>query len=277
MFAIGAMLNNLEPDRLQAWRVAKELGFGVVHASALPEDWLPSTPELAQYIATAQASGLTVHSMFVGFAGQSYADPATAAATVGLAVTSWRAHRLQVALRYPPVAEQLGAPCLATHLGRLPAHATADYADLVAVTQTLADACAARHQRLHFETGQEPAADLVRFLVDLERNNVGVNFDPANFVLYGSDEPLSAVELLGPWVGGVHCKDALAPVVAGQLGADVPLGQGVVPWPPLVRRLLDFDYRGPWIIERERGPQVRNDFLTARVYLEQLFGRAFAR
>ena len=72
-FDVGVMLNNLECDRIKAFRVAAELGFRVVHTSALPERWLTG-PERAEYVTAARASGLTIHTMFVGFDGQSYAD-----------------------------------------------------------------------------------------------------------------------------------------------------------------------------------------------------------
>jgi sugar phosphate isomerase/epimerase len=51
----------------------------------------------------------------------------------------------------------------------------------------------------------------------------------------------------------------------------VPLAQGVVDYPRLVQRLLAFGYRGPWIIEREHGPKVGDDFLHGRAYLERVF------
>jgi len=50
----------------------------------------------------------------------------------------------------------------------------------------------------------------------------------------------------------------------------VPLGQGQVDWPAILRRLHALNYRGPLIIERERGPSVVADILAARTYLEQL-------
>jgi L-ribulose-5-phosphate 3-epimerase len=283
MFEIGAMLNNLERDRIKAWTVAKALGFRVVHTNALPESWLPASqgqsreavlpnsPELALYVNAARASGISIHSMFIGFDGQSYADPASAAGTVGLAISSLRAHRLGVALAYAELAHQLGVCSLSTHLGHLPPTSEPDYSDLLTVVRDLADACAARGQTLHLETGQEPAAILLRFLIDVGRANVGVNFDPANFVLYGSDEPLKAVEILGPWVRGVHCKGALPPAAPGKLGTEVPLAQGVVDFPRLLQRLVAFGYRGPWIIEREHGHNVCADFLHGRAYLEGLF------
>jgi sugar phosphate isomerase/epimerase len=274
MCEIGAMLNNLERDRIRAWAVAAAMGFRVVHTSALPEAWLSAnSPERVLYVQTARASGLTIDSMFIGFDGQSYADPASAARTVGLAVPTLRKHRLGVALACTEVAQQLDARSLATHLGHLPKTATADYADLLNTIHGLADACAARGKTLHFETGQEPAAILLRFLSDVGRPNVGVNFDPANFVLYATDDPLRAVEILGPWVRGVHCKDALPATEPDTLGTDVPLGQGVVAFPRLLERLWAFGYRGPWIIEREHGPNVAADFEQGRTYLKELLRR----
>jgi sugar phosphate isomerase/epimerase len=283
MFEIGAMLNNLERDRIKAWTVAASLGFRVVHTNALPESWLPvsrghsseavtpNSPELALYVNAARASPLSIHSMFIGFDGQSYADRASAGRTVGLAVSTLRAHRLGVALAYIELAQQLGACSLSTHLGLLPPTSEPDYADLLTTVRDLADACAVAGQTLHLETGQEPAAILLRFLIDVGRANLGVNFDPANFVLYGSDEPLQAVEILGAWVRGVHCKDALPPATDGKLGTEVPLAHGVVDYPRLLQRLVALGYRGPWIIEREHGPTVCDDFLHGRAYLEGVF------
>ena len=40
-------------------------------------------------------------------------------------------------------------------------------------------------------------------------DNQGVNFDLANLILYGKANPLDAIELLGPYVQGIHAKDGL--------------------------------------------------------------------
>src|SRR5712692_5391748 len=96
---IGVMVNNLERDRLKALRVAAELGFRHVHTSGLPEKWLTG-PERAEYIASARASGVEIGTMFIGFDGQSYADRASIARTVGLANPATREQRCQTALAY---------------------------------------------------------------------------------------------------------------------------------------------------------------------------------
>src|SRR5207249_10540834 len=104
MFEIGVMLNNLEPDRHRAWAVAQRLGFRVVHTNSLPEAWLLDKGlPLDTSLTLARASGQTVHTMLVGIDVQSFADPGSAARTVGLGVPALRAHRQQLPLSYCPL------------------------------------------------------------------------------------------------------------------------------------------------------------------------------
>lgn len=266
---IGVMVNNLEPDRLHAFGVAASLGFKVVHTSALPESWLTG-PEREQYIAAARESGVTIASMFVGFDGQSYTDIPAIRRTVGLVIPALRDHRVLVAKQYITLAEELGAPSLSLHLGYLPSSDNAEYPALLAAVRSMADCCAEHGLALHFETGQDSADTLRRFTEDVDRPNLGVNFDAANFVLYGTDEPRHAMEILAAYVGGVHCKDAIRSGQAEVLGTEVPLGQGQVDWGRLCRDLEANDYRGPFVIEREAGGDAVGDILAAREWLSSV-------
>jgi L-ribulose-5-phosphate 3-epimerase len=271
---IGVMVNNLERDRLKAFRVAAERGFQHIHTSGLPEKWLCG-PERDEYIASARASGVTIDTMFVAFDGQSYADFETIANTVGLANPATREHRCEVALKYIDLAVALGAPSLAAHLGFIPENRNQpNYTRLVAVLRTLLDRCEQQGLTFHLETGQESAAALVQFLHDVDRPNLGVNFDPGNFILYGTDEPLSALDQLAPWVRGVHCKDGFRPEHPGRLGREVPIGQGAVGFPAFVRKLLASGYHGTLVIEREHGPSVVQDIEAARLFLRTLLRQA---
>jgi sugar phosphate isomerase/epimerase len=267
-YEIGVMVNNLERDQLKAFAAAARHGFRQVHTSAIPEAWLTG-PERTAYVQAARSSGVVITTMFVGFDGQSYADRAAVARTVGLVIPELREHRCQVARRYGDLARELGVGSLAMHLGFLPEDpGHPDYRALVEALHSLLDDFASRGQRLHLETGQESAKALLRLIHEADRPNLGVNFDPGNFVLYGTDEPLAALERLAHHVRGVHCKDGIRPRQPGELGAEVPIGQGEVPFPKLIRRLSDIGYRGPLVIEREQGPRVVEDILAARAYLE---------
>jgi len=113
---------------------------------------------------------------------------------------------------------------------------------------------------------------LRRFIEAVERNNVQVNFDPANFVLYGSDDPLHALNVLGDLIRGFHCKDGLSPKEEGKLGREVPLGKGKVDFPRLLAKLNALGYSEPLTIEREfvDEEQQERDVARARDYLRQL-------
>ncbi len=264
------MVNNLERDRLRAFAAAARLGFRVVHTSALPEPWLTG-PERQHYLAAARHSGVTVAAMFVGFDGQSYADRGSIARTVGLVIPGLREHRGRIALLYSDLARELGVTALAMHLGFLPEDAaSADYQSLVESLRRILDYCGRSGLALHLETGQESAEALLRLIHAVDRPNLGVNFDPANFLLYDTDDPLAALERLGPHVRGVHCKDGHRPRQPGELGREVPISQGEVPFPEMLRTLRRIGYAGPLIIEREHGPNVAEDMLAARDYLERL-------
>ena len=95
-------------------------------------------------------------------------------------------------------ARLLGVDGVGLHLGFVP-HDAADplYGQVLAVTRDLCDHCRAQGQRVHLETGQESADTLARFLAAVERDNLFVNFDPANMILYGSGDPIDALRKVG--------------------------------------------------------------------------------
>ena len=113
----------------------------------------------------------------------------------------------------------------------------------------------------------------MRAIRDIGLDNVGVNFDVANLILYGKANPADAVDVLGPYVQGVHAKDGLYPVDPKKLGAEVAICQGKVDFPVIIDKLKKIGYRNPLTIEREiRGEKQTADILAAKAYLEKLIG-----
>ena len=109
---------------------------------------------------------------------------------------------------------------------------------------------------------QEKADVLLRFFNDVGRDNLAINFDPANLILYGTDEPIPALRAVGRYVKSVHCKDAKRKpdVGGGWAGVEVALGQGDVNMELFLRTLKEIGYFGPLTIEREiSGDQQKKD------------------
>jgi len=272
MNPIGVMLNSLDHDRLRAFEVARELGFQWVHTGALPESWLRG-PERERYVAAARQSGLRIDSMFIGFDGQSYANIPAIKRTVGLVIPEQREHRCKVAMEYCPLAAELGARSVSAHLGFIPSRMGREYHAVVDVVGDIADGAGRHGLSFRLETGQDAGAVLARLMTDVSRPNLAVNFDPANFIMYGSDDPNLAFEILGPQLAGFHCKDAVGSGQPGALGKEVPLGEGEVDLPGLLRKLGRpgrYGFKGPLIIEREQGSNKVADVLAARRYLEKI-------
>ena len=150
--------------------------------------------------------------------------------------------------------KSLACSVVALHLGFIPhsAPGDAEYDEVISVTRDVCDHCAANGQDLHLETGQESAEGLLQFLGDVQRDNLFVNFDPANMILYGTGEPIAALKQIGGYVHSVHCKDALwADQPGTDWGQEVALGEGQVGMADYLRTLQEIGYEGPLTIERE--------------------------
>jgi sugar phosphate isomerase/epimerase len=232
--------------------VAHELGVPTIHlhtphaASRTPQRAVEFNRRLAEL-------GIITTCVFAGFEGESYADIPTVQRTVGLVPPESRAARIAELKAIADFARELSVDRVGVHLGFVPHDRTnSDYGALVELTRDICAHCARNQQALHLETGQEPADVLIRFLDDVNRDNLFVNFDPANMILYGAGQPLPALELLGARVRSVHCKDAVWSDRPGETwGREVPLGEGDVDFAAFLRVLKRIGYDGPLTIERE--------------------------
>ncbi|MDA0748271.1 MAG: sugar phosphate isomerase/epimerase, partial [bacterium] len=220
------------------------------------------------------ATGIEITTVFVGFAGESYADIPTVVETVGYLNPATREERVKKTERISDFARDLGVNKVAAHVGFVPEEPNdPNHEPMVESVGRVADYCAKNAQLFSLETGQETAPALLHFLQILKRDNVKVNFDPANMILYGSGEPIEALGIVADHVISVHAKDGTWPTAEGQLGTEYPLGQGDVGMDRFVAKLKEIGYRGPLTIEREIsdwGQKVK-DLVAAKKLLESLF------
>jgi sugar phosphate isomerase/epimerase len=232
--------------------VAHELGIPTIQLHA-PQASTRTPQQAARFLARLRELGIRLTAVFGGFEGESYADIPTVVRTVGLVPLETRAQRTQEMKEISDFARQLQCDVVALHLGFVP-HDRSDpgYTGIVGVAQGLCDHCRGNGQRLHLETGQETAEALERFIGDVGRENLAINFDPANMILYGSGDPIEALRRVGRWVRSVHCKDGTWAARPGkEWGREVPFGEGQVGAESFLRTLLEIGYDGPLTIERE--------------------------
>ncbi|MEK6236958.1 MAG: sugar phosphate isomerase/epimerase [Planctomycetales bacterium] len=205
------------------------------------------------FLARLKEYGITLTAVFGGFEGESYADIPTTQRTVGLVPPESRAARAQEMKEIADYARVLGVDVVALHLGFIP-HDRDDplYKESVTVTRDVCDHVSGNNQALHLETGQETGDGLESFINDVERDNLFINFDPANMILYGTGNPIEALRKVGKWVKSCHCKDGKWASQPGkEWGEEVPLGEGDVNIELYLKTLDEVGYQGPLTIERE--------------------------
>ncbi len=233
-----------------------------------------STEAARDWKAAVDAERLEVATVFAAYRGESYADIPTVQETVGFVPRATREEREARTYECGDFAREMGVRGLATHIGFVPEDSSdPDYIAVREMVRRVCDHCLANGQTFALETGQEPAETLKEFIADVDRENLGVNFDPANMILYGSGEPLEALEIVRDHVMTVHCKDAKWPAEPGQWGAETPLGKGDVGMDRFVAKLKEIGYSGPLTIEREVvGEAQQADIREGVALLEKLRG-----
>ena len=232
--------------------VVKELGIPTIQLHA-PHQNDRNTAYARELKNQLDRLDLELTAVFGGFAGESYESIPIVEHTVGLVPENTRSQRLQEMKDISDFATALDCKVIALHLGFVPHNTSSQmYAEIVATTRELCQYALNNGQALHLETGQESAEALVKFISDTGCNNLFVNFDPANMILYGTGEPIDALKKLGDLVRSVHCKDAKwAPKPGDMWGQEVPLGEGDVNIALYLQTLAEIEYSGPLTIERE--------------------------
>lgn len=217
------------------------------------------------------AAGIEIVSGMFGTVGEDYSTLETIKETGGVVPDATWEENLSIARDVVESAKSLGLSLVTFHAGFLPEDpADPDYAKLIDRLRTVAELFAAEGIDLAFETGQEEAGVLAQFLDDLAAPNVGVNFDPANMILYGKGDPVEGLRTLVPYLKQVHIKDAVETSEPGTWGSEVVVGTGQVDWPAFLAVLDEAGYEGPLVIEREAGDNRVADILAAKQQIEAL-------
>lgn len=267
---LGVIINLTEHPE-DEFRKVDELGFRTCQLNCWNQSLL--TEEMALLVKEAsQKYHIKITSFWCGWEGPAQWNFTEGPLTLGLVPVAFRHERLKMLMKGVNFATWISAPSLTTHVGFIPENPNdLDYKDLLASLRYFAQYCRSKGIYFLFESGQETPVTLLRTIEDISLDNVGINLDPANLILYGKANPVDALEVIGKYVMGVHAKDGLYPTSGSKLGREVPLGTGKVNFPALISRLKELGYNGPLTIEREiTGEQQIQDILAAKTILENL-------
>lgn len=232
-----------------------------------PTVWGNAQADLAKH-------GISIVSGMFGTKGEDYSSLDTIRQTGGFVPDQHWDANWQTAQHVAEVAKRFGVRYVSSHAGFLPSDKKdPSFAKLVDRIGRVAKHFATVNTVLLFETGQETADTLWQFLAALDAvgaTNTGVNFDPANMILYDKGDPIVSLRKLMPRVKQVHIKDATRTKTPGTWGSEVPIGEGEVDWKSFMKVLAEADYAGDLVIEREAGQDRVGDVRKAIERLTKL-------
>lgn len=217
-------------------------------------------------------AGITLLSGMMAMAGEDYSTLASIRATGGVVpAATWPAN-LAAARENARIASELGIGLITFHAGFVPESVSEGRSIIIDRVRAIAAVFASRDIRVALETGQESAATMLAFLDELD--GAGINFDPANMILYGMGDPVAALEHLAPHVAQIHVKDAVASAQPGEWGREVPVGEGDVDWAAFFAVARALPQPLSLVIEREAGNDRIADVRTAYRLIDSRIGAA---
>jgi sugar phosphate isomerase/epimerase len=218
-------------------------------------------------VAALTAADIEIVSGMLETVGEDYSTLETIRVTGGVVPdATWHATRAR-AVEVAKVAGRHGIRLVTFHAGFIPHEAGAERDGLFARLREIAAIFRAEGARIAFETGQESAETLAHALDALGDDSIGVNFDPANMILYGMGDPVAAVRALAPRIAQVHIKDALPTKTAGTWGSEVRVGTGAVDWKAFLAAIERVPATIRLAVEREAGDDRVGDIRAALALL----------
>lgn len=224
------------------------------------------------YLATVKQQNWTISCTMIGFEQEDYSTLDTIKVTGGVVPDEHWADNKAIVEGAAKVTRDLGVPYLSFHAGFIDENDPAKYKIMCERLACLADIAAAQGIMLLMETGQETAEELAAFMKELDHPALGINYDPANMILYNKGNPLEGLKVLAPWIKHIHIKDATKTETPGQWGAEVPWSQGQVNDKAFLATLAEIGYKGTVAIEREAGDDRLGDITLAARTLRQCMG-----
>ena len=257
-------------DLLAKFKQAKDMGLDCCQLCMWDSSMF--TEEYAKAVTdAANETGLEISALWAGWAGPCVWNFIEGPITIGLVPSAYRFARLNELIKASEFAKMINVDQVITHVGFLPNNpADPDYVETVAALKHLCRIMKAREQKFLFETGQETPVTLLRAIQDIGTENVGVNLDTANLILYGMANTLDALDVFGPYVMNTHIKDGVYPTDGRTLGHEVPAGEGKANISAVIHKLEELGYTGPFVVEREiSGEKQIQDILLAKKIIEE--------
>ena len=216
--------------------------------------------------------GIEVSAFWCGWEGPATWNFTEGPKTLGLVPEEYREMRIKNLCDGADFAKMLGIKNVVTHMGFIPENPNDPiFEGFCHAVKKVAEHLKGNGQRLLFETGQETPVAMLRTFEKVGCDNLGVNLDTANLILYGKANPVDSLDVFGKYVHNLHAKDGTYPTNGNELGQETRIGDGKVDFKSVISKLYELGYDSYITIEREiSGEQQLEDIKHAKKYLEDI-------
>lgn len=270
---IGVLINyKPTTDLLEEFNKAKSLGLNSCQLCVWDMDIYADEKYAEALISAIKEADFNVTALWAGWGGPKEWNFTHGPSTIGLVPETYRYDRMKDLLKGSAFAAKVGIKKLITHVGFIPEDpAHPDFTGTVAALRYVVRIMMGRGQSFLFETGQETPVTMLRTIQAIGLDNVGINFDTANLILYGKANTLDALDVFGKYVMETHIKDGEYPTDGMALGCEKPAGQGKANLPAVLKKFKELGFAGTFTIEREiKGDQQIADIKMARDLLTNI-------
>lgn len=222
-------------------------------------------------------NGITISAFWCGWEGPCVWNFYDGQITLGLVPPEYRTMRIKNLCDGADFAHKLGVKNVVTHMGFIPENPNdPQFAPFCVAVRQVAEHLKKNEQNLLFETGQETPVTMLRCFEKVGCDNLGVNLDTANLILYGKANPVDALDVFGKYVMNLHAKDGNYPTNGHDLGWEVQIGKGKVDFKALFKKLHELGYDSYVTIEREIfGEQQIKDIRESKKYLQSIIDEVY--
>ena len=276
---LGVLTNCFNKNTEEGIKIASKMGFTGVQIYATTGDFAfdkMTEQDKANYKKMLADNNLEISAICGDMGG------------FGFEIEEDNPERIEKTKRIVDLAVEFNTKVITSHIGVIPEDQNCKkFQVMLNALSEIGEYAYSKGVTIAIETGPEVAKTLYNFVSKIKRG-VGVNLDPANFIMVTGQDPAEAVYLLKDYIVHTHLKDGkklkessaekiyhafaiggIEALNAADYFIETPVGQGNVDFDKYIKALNEVGYNGYLTVEREAGDNIEEDIAKGVEYIKQ--------